>query len=302
MRNVLLHFRGALCRLVATSTMAVLFALAPQLGAGQDRGRLERPVMMDSNGPGSELFVLDASGGLHEFRVGQDGLQEYAKVALPEELTPADMAFAASGGQDSVLIAGTAASLGVVMRVSLDGKSLRTWNFRNICSGIDFSSKTQSAYVATSYSDEIYRLDMNGAEATFLTRIEHATKLGPVAFDEARQELYVADVASGRIYQYSIVTKTSKVLVGDLSAPTALAFDPEESRLFVADPGRGGVFTVDTRASRPVVTEFAANSLKSPYGMTLISNSRVAVADYGANSAVVFSIKGDLLFRFPPLN
>jgi DNA-binding beta-propeller fold protein YncE len=261
--------------------------------------KLERPVMLDSNGPGTELFVLDAAGSLHEFRATESSLQEYRKVSVPHELTPADMTFASSGGQDSLLIAGTDSGRGVVVSFSLDGRSLRTWSFRNICSGIDFGPTTQSAYVATSDSNELYRLDLKGGEITFVARIEDATKLGPVAFDEARQEIYVADVASGRIYQYSIGTKTSKVLVTGLSAPTALAFDPEASRLFVADPGRGGIFTVDTRSNKPVATELASNSLKSPYGITLIANSRVAVADYGANRAVVFSKKGDLLFRFP---
>jgi len=279
--------------------IALALLLAAGVNLGQAQTKLERPVMLDSNGPGSELFVLDASGSLHEFHVTQTSLQEYREVTVPHELNPADMAFASSGGQDSLLIAGTDSGRGVVVSFSLEGRPLRTWSFRNICSGIDFSPTTQSAYVATSDSNEIYRLDLKGGEITFVARIENATKLGPVAVDEARQEIYVADVASGRIYQYSMTTKTSRVLVTGLSAPTALAFDQEVSRLFVADPGRGGIFTVDTRTNNPVATELASDSLKSPYGITLIANSRVAVADHGANRVLVFSTKGNLLFRFP---
>jgi DNA-binding beta-propeller fold protein YncE len=284
------------------SSIALSLVLAAVLAAGAALGqaqKLERPVMMDSNGPGSELFILDAAGSLHEFHVTQNSLQEYRKVSLPHELTPADMTFAATGGQGSVLIAATDSGRGVVVNFSLDGRSLRTWSFRNICSGIDFGPTTQSAYVATSDSNELYRLDLKGGKVTFVTRIEDATKLGPVAFDEVGQEIYVADVASGKIYQYSIATKTSKVLLTGLSAPTALAFDQEANRLFVADPGRGGIFTVDTRSNKPVATELASSSLKSPSGITLISNGRVAVADYSANRAVVFSKSGELLFRFP---
>jgi len=56
---------------------------------------------------------------------------------------------------------------------------------------------------------------------------------------EARKQIFVADVASGQVYQYSISSKTSKVLVSGLNAPTAQAFDAQSNRLFVADPGRG---------------------------------------------------------------
>ena len=152
-----------------------------------------------------------------------------------------------------------------------------------------------TAYVATSDSNEIYKLDLRGQGITRLARISDATKLGPVAFDESRQEIYVADVATGKIYQYSIAGKSSKVLVTGLSAPTALVFDAETRRLFIADPGRRAVFAVDTSASKPIAAPFASEPLRSPYGLTLISKGRVAVADYGGNSVFVFSGLGKLL-------
>jgi 6-phosphogluconolactonase (cycloisomerase 2 family) len=294
------YFRNAFSSLGTLTPVAFAVTFLLQPVAAQDRAKLERPVMMDSNGPGSVLFILDASGTLHEFHVTQNSLQEYGKVPLPKELTAADMAFALVGGRDSLLIAGTRAGRGVVVDFSRDGQVLRTWSFHNICSGIDFSANTQTAYVATSDSNELYQLDLGKAEPTFLTHIEEATKLGPVGFDEARKQIFVADVASGNVYQYSISSKTSKVLVSGLSAPTALAFDAQSNRLFVADPGRGGIFIIDTRAANPVLLSFASNALKSPYGMTLISGSRVAVADYGANKAIVLSARGETLFRFPP--
>jgi DNA-binding beta-propeller fold protein YncE len=299
MRTFLRHSQDSLIRLGVLCVILLTVALVSQLEAGQERIKLERPVMMDSNGPGSELFVLDASLRLHELRLMQNNLQQYGSVPLPNGFAPADMTYASSAGQESLLIAGTESGLGVVVSYSLDGRPLKTWKFRNICSGIDFAPNTHSAYVATSDSNEIYQLDLRGAEITYVTRIENASKLGPVAFDGARRRIYVADVASGRIYEYSAATKTSKVMVTGFSAPTALAFDPETNRLFIADPGRRGIFTVDTRSTKPVAVELAPNSLKAPYGLALISENRLAVADYGANAVLVFSLKGELLFRFP---
>jgi len=269
--------------------------------AGDDQAKLERPVMMDSNGPGSELFVLDASGSLHKLRLAEDKLEEYGKFSLPAEFTAADMTYASLDGQDSLLIAGTESDRGAVVRYSLDGQPLRTWRFRNICSGIDYGATSHLAYVATSDSNEIYRLDLRGTSSEYVTRIPYATKLGPVAFDEARQEIYVADVASGKVYQFVIATKASKVLITDLSAPTALAFDAEAGRLLIADPGRRAILSVDTRSSNPVATEFASDPLKAPYGMTLLSKGRVAVADYGSNRVLVFSNTKGLLFQYPQI-
>jgi len=282
------------------SILFVLGLFSPQAEQKSAQTKFERPIMVDSNGPGSELYVLDTWGTLHELRVTKDSLEELRNFPLPSTFTAADMAYSPVGGQESVLIAGTQAGRGIVARYALDGRELQTWTFRNICSGIDFDAASHTAYVAMSDSNEIYRLDLQGTESTYVTRIPNATKLGPLAFDEGSQKIYVADVALGSIYEYSMVTKRSKVLVSDLSTPTALSFYPEVGRLYIADPGRRAVFTVDTRSSKPRATEFVSSPLKSPYGMALILSDRMAVADYGASSVLVFSSKGTLLFRFPP--
>lgn len=282
--------------------IAVACAGAPRNAAAQGRTRLERPVMMDSNGPGTELFVIDGSGAIHELRVMANGLEEYGRLSLPRQFMPSDMAFSSAGGEASLLVAGSDSGSGVALGYSLSGKPLKTWRVRNISSGIDFASKSDTAYVATSDSNEIYRLDLRGNGVTRIAQIDDAGKLGPLAFDEAGQEIYVADVANGRIYRYSIPTKVSTILVTGLSAPSALVFDPDSARLFIADPGRRGVYTVDTRVAKPVSAEFASNGLKAPFGLTLISGNRVAVADYAANSILVFSARGEFLFRFPASN
>lgn len=275
------------------------FALAPRAGFAADRTPFERPIMMDSNGPGSELYVLDESGVLHEFKVNGDSLAEYGHVSVPSDFAAADISFLRSKTPASVLIAGTQSGHGLVMRFSITGHVLQAWGSQNVCSGVDSGSSGDTAYMATADSNEIYKVDTKQAQTILVARIPDASKLGPVAFDEQRQELYMADVASGQVYQYSIATKTSRVFLTHLSAPTALVFDADTGKLFIADPGQRAVFVADTRAPRPTATVFASDPLKAPYGMTLISEGRVAVADYNADSIFVFSDKGALLFRYP---
>jgi DNA-binding beta-propeller fold protein YncE len=293
--RIRLSLPGVLC------VTAFALALAARAGAGAeaDAPPIERPVMMDSNGPGSELYVLDDAGVLHAYSVSENGLSEFGRISVPQGFTAADMSFLRSQSPASVLIAGTQAGSGLVLRLALDSRSLKSWGFQNVCSGVDSGASGHSAYVATSDSNDLYRVDPQGSPVTFVAHIPDASKLGPVAFDEAGQEIYIADVASGKIYQYSIASRTSKTFVTGLSAPTALAFDAETNRLFVADPGQRAIFAVDTRADKPAAVPFASSPLRAPYGMTLISEDRVAVADYSANRIFVFSGKGALLFRYP---
>ncbi len=275
---------------------AIVLGIAAAVAARGD----ERPVMIDSNGPGSAVFVLDASGSLHALRLTRTGLEEYGRFALPRGFTAADMAYAADGGREGLLFAGTRAGSGTVVWYSLDGKLLGSWGFRGVCSGIDFSAGAHAAYVATSDSNEIYRVDLRGTQPTLVARIADAAKLGPVALDDARGEIYAADVALGRIYRYAIAARSSAVIAEGLSAPTALAFDAESRLLFVADPGRRAILTVETRASDPAAVQLVGAPLNAPYGVTLVSQGRVAVADHGAGSVLVFSRKGDLLFQLAP--
>jgi DNA-binding beta-propeller fold protein YncE len=266
------------------------------VGSAADRPQLQRPVMMDSNGPGTELYVLDDSGVLHEYRVLEKSISEYGRAGLPADFVPADMSFLRSDAPPSLLIAGTQSGRGAVIRLSLDHGIVATWNLQNICSGVDSDPSGGTAYVATSDSNEIYWLNPRGRQINRVTEIPEASKLGPLALDEKREQVYVADVANGQVYQYSVKAKKSNV-VARVSTPTALVFDSETDRLFIADPGQGAIFVVDTRATKPVAVRFA--SLRSPYGMTVLSEGRVAVADYSANSILVFSGSGELLFRFP---
>ena len=274
-------------------------ALALLLAAGAKPAPVERPIMMESNGPGSELYVLDETGILHEYRVSENGLAEYGHLLVPSGFNASDMSFAQTETPHSLLIAGTRAGHGVVLRLALDSRTLRTWSFQNICGGVDTGARAAVAYVATSDSNEIFRIDLKGTGISRVAQIPNASKLGPLAYDETHQDIYVADVAGGRVYQYSLAARSSRVFVTHLSAPTALVFDEITNRLFIADPGQGGIFAVDTRSARPVAIRFAMAPLQAPYGMTLISQDRVAVADHRSNSIFVFSGNGRLLFRYP---
>lgn len=288
--------RSSVLRLWALTMVGL--SLGAGIARAADRPDLQRPIMMDSNGPGSELYVLDAAGVIHQLRVSESALNEYGRSAVPPDFTAADMSFLRSNTPASLLIAGTQNGRGVVIRLSLDSKTLTTWPFPNVCSGVDSASSGTTAYVATSDSNEIYQLDPRGQRTNRITAVREASKLGPVALDDKRQLIYVADVANGQVYRYSAQTRKSAV-VARVSTPTALVFDADTDKLFIADPGQRSIFVVDTRANTPAAAPFVSDGLRAPYGMTLLSEGRLAVADYSSNSILVYSGSGKLLFRFP---
>lgn len=283
-------------RLACAASLAL--ALGARTGSGADRPELQRPIMMDSNGPGSELYVLDAAGVIHQFRVSESELSEYGRSAVPPDFTAADMSFLRSNTPPSLLIAGTQNGHGVVIRLSLDSRTVTSWPFPNVCSGVDSAPSGVTAYVATSDSNEIYQLDPRGQRTNRITAIMDASKLGPVALDDKRHLIYVADVANGQVYRYSTQTRKSDV-VARVSTPTALVFDGDTDKLFIADPGQRSIFVVNTHANSPEAAPFTSEGLRAPYGMTLLSEGRLAVADYSSNSILVYSSTGKLLFRFP---
>ena len=289
---------GVISLRTAGIVLCVLMSIR-QVAAGADRAKLEHPVMMDSDGPGDELYVIVDGAVLHKLRVADNSLSEYGSVALPANFKPADMTFAHSEKPASILFAGAQSGKGKVILFSLENKLLREWEFQNVCSGVDFGEAGHTAYVATSDSNEIYKLGIHDTRISLVAHIDSAAKLGPVAFDEKHRRIYVADIAAGKIFLYSLESRTSKTFVTGLSAPSALAYDTESERLFVADPGQRSIFAVDTRKPNPAIARFASGPLRAPYGMTLISKGRVAVADYNANAVFVFSGNGDLLFRYP---
>ena len=91
MRNPLLRQHGEPSLLNVIGLCSILLALglfSLQAGEGPERTKFERPIMMDSNGPGTKLFVLAAWGTLHEFQVTKNSLEEFKSISLPPRSLP----------------------------------------------------------------------------------------------------------------------------------------------------------------------------------------------------------------------
>jgi len=243
--------------------------------------------------------VLDIRGTVHRLKQSGNFLTEVAAFHLSNAPQFVDMSYSAVVGQQSIFIVGVEFNRGFIWRYTTDGRSLGFWPLRNIGAGITCDDGTHSLYLATSDSNEIYRLDLDNQKLLYLSRISGARKLGPLTIDPANQVLYVADIDAGVVYQYSIRTKSTRTLASGLSAPAALYFDVSTGRLYVADAGLKKIVFIDTHAKKAVLTSFASSPLKSPTGFALLSGGIAAVTDLSANRVYVFSATGALLSHFP---
>ena len=260
--------------------------------------KFDQPVAIDK-AAAADILVLEAWGTVHRLRQTGNAIAEVGSFHLPGSPQMVDMTYSSSGGQESILITGNQSERSIIWRYDLDGHKLQTWVSQNVLAGIDFNTADHSAYLATSDSNDIDRLDLNTQQISFVTRIHEARRLGPLAVDSNNKIIYVADVVGGVIYQYSILSKSSKILVSQLSAPTALYFDPQSGRLYVADAGRQRIVSVDTYAKTPVASNFTSSPLRSPSGVALVSGGAVAVTDLEANCIYLFSSQGALISRIP---
>jgi sugar lactone lactonase YvrE len=209
------------------------------------------------------------------------------------------MSYVLLEGKESLIVTQILFGHSSVARYSLDGKMLQSWNLRNLGTGIDFNASDRSAYLSTSDSNEIYKLDLSSKEVSYVLQVHQARKLSALALDGNKNILYVADVGEGAIYACQISNKSCKIFVSGFGAPTALYLDQQASQLYVADGARRAVFTVSTNVPKPVLTNFTSSTMKSPSGVTLIAGVGVFVSDYGASRVYVFSSQGTLISSLP---
>jgi YVTN family beta-propeller protein len=132
------------------------------------------------------------------------------------------------------------------------------------------------------------------------------TAVGPlpsaIAYDAAKQEMFVANEASNNVTVISTVSNTVVAWIGVGTAPDACAYDPAQGEVFVAGSGSGNV-TVINDTSNVVVANIsvgatpealAYDAAKSEMFVTDAGGANVSVIDVHNNSVVVNITTGNL--------
>lgn len=294
--------------------MAAIICIAgaahPQMASQQPKGREQAPVAIDAL-PSGVVIVLGSRGGVSVLRP-ESGLLSPIKTSLGY-FTPVDMAAAHLGENDFVFItmftnysmnvSQTVQRGGRLEQYSLTGQDVRSWPVvSHTFTGIVVNPRTQVVYLGDAITGEISKLDLNTNNATpeFVLQVRGISRLGPLALDVERNQLFVGDVGDGGVYSVDLGTRKSTRLISNLGEPAALAYDSAQHRLYIADAGRHCIWQVrvDQRPTKPAIFSDAVE-YREPRGVAIDAQRNVWVADYGARSILKLSAAGQIIQRIP---
>jgi sugar lactone lactonase YvrE len=282
--------------------------LSARLLLAQSAATLKAPIAVDKL-PSGDLFALTQESGVYRFH--QDGMKlaPAGSFTLQEGQVPTDIVSAIANREPTLFITAMAppsyarsnsngpVAGGSVSQYNPDGKLRASWKTRHIPSGLDFDPKTNTLYVASYDTAEIYQAAISEQKETvqLCGNIVGARKLGPVIVDNRREQLLVGEVQNGEIYSFNLKTHKSHLVATGLGSPQALALSPDGQQLFIADAALHKIYSLDLSRPKASPTIFSAEWVyKEPVGLTFLSSGYLVVADDRANALFILSPTGKL--------
>jgi hypothetical protein len=281
------------------------------------RPELSGPVAVDRISD-SEFFVLSSDGSIRRLLNTGNNFQQVAKFSV--QGFPIDFTYSVSEGVASVFVCSAIVDKGVISRYSTDGALMKHWWLWHTCGGLDFDPQEHMLYVASTDTNEIYRLDVRkDGQLESIGELPIAGKLGPIVVDSDRKLVYASDIAEGKVYEYDVAKRFSRVIAANLGSPVALFFDAKTKLLYVADATAKRILALTINRSRQgrqssILTSrptkqstsnltvrvlLQSANLRSPSGVVPAGNGELVISDYGANRIFVVSSNGQVSFQYP---
>lgn len=273
-----------------------------QMASQAPAGKVQGPVAISAL-PSGTLVVLGGRGRLSLID-SASGAVTLLKNSLGY-FTPVDMAAARIGDTDSIYVAlyNTALRQGLLARYSLAGAQTRTWLGRTTFAGVAIDQVHKTVYLGDAITGEISSLsvDGNSTSPSFLVEVSGVVRLGPLATDVAGQRLFAADVGGGTIYVVDLSSRKSRLLASGMGEPSALSYDAEQQRLYVADASHHCIWQISTNLPKPTTSVFSsATELREPRGLTVDAQHTVWVADHAALAVFKLSSGGQVIQTISP--
>jgi SMP-30/gluconolaconase/LRE-like protein len=282
----------------AVISQALLLGAASMFAAG---GYILAPAALSMMSSG-EVLIMHSLGGLFRYNPTS------GKVARLVEgfglYEPIDLGVASVGGSESIFVtmAYRSGSSGPrLVRYDLAGKQRGEWRvpiWKGLLTGIAIDPQTETAFVATSKSGEIFRCDLRrpGSSPVPLLKVPSAVTLGPMVFDKGHRHLLVGDAYRGVVVSVDVISKRTETLARDVGETSALTFDANAGQLFIADPSGRRIWKLDAarRGSKPEVF-IALKEFREPLGLALAADGSLWVGDRDAKTLFRVSREGKVL-------
>ena len=257
-----------------------------------------------------ELIVMETDGRMLRVNPDSEGLKVLKRSFRP--FFPIDVTTGARDGGDVLFVnlrfrTPQGAVFNRVTQFSLRGKALREgWMAASDSfAGLAVDAKTETLWLVESGSSEIHMVKAEGLRSgkevslyRRLLRLPGVGILGPLAYDDAGQRLFVADSLNGTVYMIPVGTSpaTATRIADGLGEPQALAVDHRNQRLYVADVAAPRIWVVDLDDVSAGKELFARpQGLRSPVDLAVTPDGTLWIADPEANRLVALDPNGDLV-------
>lgn len=237
--------------------------------------------------PNFGYFILCQDNGVFHYVPTPHGLEFKNRF---DNRTPGqsfDITYVQLNGQESVFISSwsNALHMGYVNRYDSTGRLLKSWPIRKIPVGMDYDVANDFLYIATADSNEIYRIHVRNGNPEYFYEISGSTRLGSLVVDSAKQSIYVADSANGKVFHVDIRTKKVIETASGFRLLSALRFDDQSRSLYVADAVSRQISSIKVDAGaaiHPLV--LTSQGLKNPSGIATGANGTLLISDVEMNA------------------
>lgn len=293
----------------------LVFALAtlcPALGvlgyAQPSAPRQQQQFAVYGNGPvavamrnDTEAVILQLKGRVSTFNVGRWTPGE-TLYSVPGDFDATDMSAASWGSRQVVCLVldshGSASEKNFILQL-VNGREVWSWlNVKGVYTAVAIDGAEGFVYTSNSTTNGLFRLRLGEEKQTaaLMTTFYGASRIGAIAVDPAGQRVFVADYDGGRIYVWEMKSRRTRTIAApELSEIRALAWDGRRGRLYIAESGSEGIWSVSEDGGKPQLL-LRDRRFRQPSGLALAGADALIVADESSGS--VFSVGvGDGIVR-----
>jgi WD40 repeat protein len=240
----------------------------------------------------SEAVILQLKGRLSTFNVRR-WMPGETLYSVPGDFDATDMTAASSGSRQFVCLVldshGSGSGKNFILQL-VNGREVWSWlNVKGVYTGVAIDAAQGFVYTSNSTTNGVYRLRLGEEKqtATLVVTFYEASRIGAIAVDPQGQRLFVADYDGRRIFVSDMKGgRIRTILAPELSEIRALAWDGRRRRLYIADSGSEGIWSVPDDGSPQLLLR--DRRFRQPSGLAIAGEDALIVADESSGS--VFSV------------